>query len=184
MKHYEQNHTAKIVILAKGPDALTHLLTMMKVFAEMSGGSIEYQVVENDNPEMEEVDASASGMDGAGDAAIMTDGAADAIVADLSADAAMAELPAALDTPEMRAMLDKLVEAGVLVDGYQLTGQSWTEKSVIAAFLSNKTGNPCMWSAFAKLWGCDKKALQNAYYKHCDTKTARLCYRKLSKVLG
>ena len=174
MKHYEQNHTAKIVILAKGPDALTHLLTMMKVFAEMSGGSIEYQVVENDNPEMEEVDAAASG----------TDGAADTNVADLPADVAKTELPAALDTPEMRAMLDKLVEAGVLADGYQLKGQSWTEKSVIVAFLSGEMRKKCMWSAFAKLWGCDKDALQIAYCKHCDTGAAKAYHKKLSKILG
>jgi len=84
----------------------------------------------------------------------------------------------------MKEMLDKLVEQGVLGDGYQLKSQSWTEKSVIVAFLSGKVGKRCMWAAFAELWACDKNALQSAYSKHCDTTAARKYYQKLTCILG
>lgn len=93
-------------------------------------------------------------------------------------------LPPELDTQDMRSLLDRLVEAGVLMDNYQLKEQTWTEKSVIVAFLSGKLGKRCMWAAFAKLWGCDKNALQAAYTKHCDTAAARAYYQKLTEILG
>lgn len=93
-------------------------------------------------------------------------------------------LPPELDTQDMRGLLDRLAETGVLQDNYQLKKQTWTEKSVIVAFLSGKLGKKCMWSAFAKLWGCDKNALQTAYAKHCDTAVARAYYQKLTEILG
>lgn len=92
-------------------------------------------------------------------------------------------VPSELDTPDMRELLDQLVEQGVLGEGYQLKNQSWTEKSVIVAFLSGKAGKRCMWSAFAELWACDKNALQSAYSKHCDTMAARKYYQKLTHIL-
>ena len=93
-------------------------------------------------------------------------------------------LPTELDTHDMRILLDKLVKTGILMDNYQLKNQTWTEKSVIVAFLSGKVGKLCMWSAFAKLWGCDKNALQSAYAKRCDTKASRTYYQKLNEILG
>lgn len=93
-------------------------------------------------------------------------------------------LPPELDTQDMRNMLDSLVEVGILLGKYQLKNQTWTEKSVIVAFLSAKIGKRCMWSAFAKLWGCDKNALQSAYAKRCDTAAAKAYFQKLNDILG
>lgn len=93
-------------------------------------------------------------------------------------------LPMSLDFPEMRNLLDRLSEAGILGASYALKNQSWTQRSVIVAFLSGKVQRMCMWKPFAELWHCDKGALQSAYQKHCDTKAAMLYYKKLERIVG
>ena len=93
-------------------------------------------------------------------------------------------LPMSLDFPEMRNLLDRLSEAGILGASYALKNQSWTQRSVIVAFLSGKVQRKCMWKSFAELWYCDKGALQSAYQKHCDTKAAMLYYKKLERIVG
>ena len=93
-------------------------------------------------------------------------------------------LPKSLDFQEMKDLLDKLAEAGILKASYALKNQSWTERSVIVAFLSGKVQRMCMWKPFAELWHCDKGALQSAYQKHCDTKAAMLYYKKLERIVG
>ncbi len=93
-------------------------------------------------------------------------------------------LPMSLDFPEMRNLLDRLAEAGILEASYALKNQSWTQRSVIVAFLSGKVQRKCMWKPFAELWQCDKGALQSAYQKHCDTKAAMLYYKKLERIVG
>lgn len=93
-------------------------------------------------------------------------------------------LPMSLDFPEMRNLLDRLSEAGILGASYALRNQSWTQRSVIVAFLSGKVQRMCMWKPFAELWHCDKGALQSAYQKHCDTKAAMLYYKKLERIVG
>lgn len=81
-------------------------------------------------------------------------------------------LPMSLDFPEMRNLLDRLSEAGILGASYALRNQSWTQRSVIVAFLSGKVQRMCMWKPFAELWHCDKGALQSAYQKHCEAALA------------
>lgn len=93
-------------------------------------------------------------------------------------------LPMSLDFPEMRDLLDRLSGAGILGASYALKNQSWTQRSVIVAFLSGKVQRKCMWKPFAELWHCDKGALQSAYQKHCDTKAAMLYYKKLERIVG
>ena len=93
-------------------------------------------------------------------------------------------LPKSLDFQEMKDLLDKLAEAGILKASYALKNQSWTERSVIVAFLSGKVQRKCMWKPFADLWHCDKGAMESAYQKHCDTKAAKLYYKKLERSIG
>lgn len=93
-------------------------------------------------------------------------------------------LPRSLDFPEMRNLLDRLAEAGILKASYALKNQSWTERSVIVAFLSGKVQRKCMWKPFADLWHCDKGAMESAYQKHCDTEVAKLYYKKLERIVG
>lgn len=93
-------------------------------------------------------------------------------------------LPKSLDFQEMKDLLDKLAEAGILKASYALKTQSWTERSVIVAFLSGKVQRKCMWKPFADLWHCDKSAMESAYQKHCDTKAAKLYYKKLERSIG
>ena len=64
-------------------------------------------------------------------------------------------LPMSLDFPEMRNLLDKLAEAGILGASHALKNQSWTQRSVIVAFLSGKVQRMCMWKPIAELWHCD-----------------------------
>ena len=163
--------TAKIVVLAKDADALSSVLTMLAVLAKMSRGEIVYQVVENDGEAME--------MEASADMACTGGEAKEERVPQEAAG-----LPDALGKPEMRGMLDELVAEGELGDGYQLQGQSWTQRAVIVAYLSGEVGSKCMWSAFAKLWHCDKCVLKTAYDKHCDTDAAKKYYRKLEEILG
>lgn len=93
-------------------------------------------------------------------------------------------LPKSLDFQEMKDLLDKLAEAGILKASYALKNQSWTERSVIVAFLSGKVQRKCMWKPFADLWHCDKGAMESAYQKHFDTKAAKLYYKKLERSVG
>lgn len=93
-------------------------------------------------------------------------------------------LPKSLDFQEMKDLLDMLAESGILKASYALKNQSWTQRSVIVAFLSGKVQRMCMWKPFAELWHCDKGALQSAYQKHCDTKAAMLYYKKLERIVG
>ena len=93
-------------------------------------------------------------------------------------------LPKSLDFQEMKDLLNKLAEAGILKASYALKNQSWTERSVIVAFLSGKVQRKCMWKPFADLWHCDKGAMESAYQKHCDTKAAKLYYKKLERSIG
>ena len=65
-------------------------------------------------------------------------------------------LPKSLDFQEMKDLLDKLAEAGILKASYALKNQSWTERSVIVAFLSGKVQRMCMWKPFAEL---DRKSV-------------------------
>lgn len=183
MKQNEKKSTAKILVLAKDSDALSGLLTMLAVLAKMSRGGIVYQVVENDeaikkvnSPEVDSLDADSLDA-GVSDAGVLDVGTSDDFVP-------MDGLPAALDFSEMKEMLEKLVDEGVLGDGYQLKGQSWTQRSVIVAYLSGRLGRKCMWSAFAQLWHCDKCGLKSAYIKHCDTEAAKKYYMKLDEMLG
>ena len=93
-------------------------------------------------------------------------------------------LPKSLAFQEMKDLLDKLAEAGILKASYALKNQSWTERSVIVAFLSGKVQRKCMWKPFADLWHCDKGAMESAYQKHFDTKAAKLYYKKLERSIG
>ena len=91
--------------------------------------------------------------------------------------------PEILNVPGMQERLDALVEAGELSPDYQLKTQSWTERSIIVAYLSGELRKKCMWRAFAELWHCDKQVLKSAYAKHSDTEAARKYYVKLEEIL-
>lgn len=57
-------------------------------------------------------------------------------------------LPKSLSFQEMKDLLDKLAEAGILRTSYALKNQSWTERSVIVAFLSGKVQRMSLMETF------------------------------------
>lgn len=93
-------------------------------------------------------------------------------------------LPEALLTDEARALHAKLVEAGMVDEGWQPVGLSNAERGMLVFQLAVRLDIQNLWQVFASLWSTTPGALRSAYNKANEQRKTLLFIEKLKNILA
>lgn len=92
-------------------------------------------------------------------------------------------LPPELATEKARAVLQGLQRIGVLGDGFQPQGLSWSECGYLAQQLAYKLGIDHQWVVFGKLWHLDGGSLRSGYNRSKDQRKMSAFDEKIKEII-
>lgn len=81
---------------------------------------------------------------------------------------AMSPLPEALLTDEARALHARLVEAGLVDEGWMPVGLSFTEKGTLIDYVAERLDIRAKWKLFGTLWHTDPETLRTSKARGLD----------------
>ena len=97
---------------------------------------------------------------------------------------AMSPLPEVLLTDEARELHARLVEAGMVDEGWMSMGLTNAERGVLAFQLAVRLDIQNQWQVFASLWSTTPGALRSAYNKANEQRKTMSFVEKLNIILG
>ena len=97
---------------------------------------------------------------------------------------AMSPLPEVLLTNEARELHARLVEAGMVDEGWMPVGLTGAERGVLVFQLAVRLDIQNLWQVFAPLWGTTPGALRSAYNRANEQRKTLSFIEKLKSVLN
>jgi hypothetical protein len=97
---------------------------------------------------------------------------------------AMSPLPEVLLTDEARELHARLVEAGMVDEGWMPVGLTNAERGVLAFQLAVRLDIQNQWQVFSSFWGTTPGTLRSAYNKANDQRKTMSFVEKLNIILG
>ncbi len=93
------------------------------------------------------------------------------------------DIPEALRSDEAGAIMGRLVDAGLIDDGWQPVGLSGPEKGLVAREASRRLGIAEVWQVFGRLWDMKPETLRGYYNKAFEQRKSLTFQDRLKNAL-
>lgn len=93
------------------------------------------------------------------------------------------DVPERLQTDEAEALMERLVDAGLLTDGWQPDGLSGTERALVAKAVCERLRINEVWQVFGQLWNEKPETLRSYLNKALEQKKSLAFQDRLKNII-
>ena len=94
------------------------------------------------------------------------------------------KIPSELTTEEACQIKDKMIEAGMMDEEWQLQSSSYSQAALIAKAIADQLNISDVWQVFGQLWGKKPEVLRTSFYRALDLRKSLVFQDKLKKILS